>query len=55
MSTKRKYADNGDSTLESDSDHSVYTDEDQENGHETNPWASLKMEVMKKKPMHKQN
>ena len=28
--------------------HSDYTDEDQENEHETDPWASLKMEAMKK-------
>ena len=40
MSTKRKYADTDDSTSESD--------EDQENEHETNPWASLKMEAMTK-------
>ena len=33
---------------ESDSDHSDYTDEDQENEHETDPWASLKMEAMTK-------
>ena len=31
MNTKRKYADTDDSTSESDSDHSDYTDEDQEN------------------------
>ena len=48
MSTKRKYADTDDSTSESDSDHSDYTDEDQENEHETDPWASLKMEAMTK-------
>ena len=53
MNTKRKYADNDDSTLESDSDHSDYTDEDQDNEHETSPWAYLKMEAMKKDPMHK--
>ena len=47
-STKRKYADTDDSTSESDSDHSDYTDEDQENEHETDPWASLKMEAMTK-------
>ena len=35
-------------TSESDSDHSDYTDEDQENKHEIDPWASLKMEAMKK-------
>ena len=48
MSTKRKYADTDDSISESDSDHSDYTDEDQENEHETDPWASLKMEAMTK-------
>ena len=48
MSTKRKYADTDDSTSESDSDHSDYTDEDQENEHETDPWASLKMEAVTK-------
>ena len=37
MSTKRKYVDTDDSTTESDSDHSDYTDEDQENEHETDP------------------
>ena len=37
-----------DSTSESDSDHSDYTDEDQENEHETDPWASLKMEAITK-------
>ena len=37
-----------DCTSESDSDHSDYTDEDQENKHEIDPWASLKMEAMKK-------
>ena len=37
MSTKRKYTDTDDSTTESDSDHSDYTDEDQENEHETDP------------------
>ena len=46
MSTKRKYADTDDSTIESDSDHSDY--EDQDNEHETNPWASLKVEATKK-------
>ena len=45
MSTKRKYADTDDSTSESDSDHSDYTNEDQENEHET---ASLKMEAVAK-------
>ena len=35
MSTKRKYADTDDFISESDSDHSDYTDEDQENEHET--------------------
>ena len=48
ISTKIKYADTDDSTSESDSDHSDYTDEDQENEHETDPWASLKMETMTK-------
>ena len=48
MSTKTKYADTDDSTSESDSDHSDYTDEEQENEHETDPWASLKMEAMTK-------
>ena len=48
MSTKRKYANTDDSTSESDSDHSDYTDEDQENEHETDPWAFLKMETMTK-------
>ena len=48
MSTKRKYADTDDSTSESDSDHLDYTDEDQENEHEIDTWASLKMEAMKK-------
>ena len=47
MSTKWKYADADDFTSESDSDHSNYADEDQENEHEANPWASLKMEAMK--------
>ena len=48
--TKRKYADTDDSTAsESDSDHSDYTIEDQENEHEIDPWASLKMKAMKKK------
>ena len=47
-STKRKYADTDDSTSERDSDHSDNTDEDQENEHETDPWASLKMEAMTK-------
>ena len=42
MSTKRKSADTD------DSDHSDYTDEEQENEHETDPWASLKMEAMTK-------
>ena len=37
-----------DSTSESDSGQSDYTDEDQENEHETDPWASLKMEAMTK-------
>ena len=40
MSTERKYADTDDSTSESDSDHSDYTDEDQENEHEIDPWTS---------------
>ena len=48
MSTKRKYADTDDSTSESDSDLSYYTNEVQENEHEIDPWASLKMEAMKK-------
>ena len=48
ISTKRKYADTDDSTSESDSEHSDYTDEDQENEYETDPWASLKMEAMTK-------
>ena len=48
MSTKRKCGDTDDSTSESDSDHSDYTDEDQENEHEIDPWASLKMEAIKK-------
>ena len=50
MSTNRKYADTDDSTLEGDSDHPDYTDEDQKNEHETDLWASLKMEAMKKRP-----
>ena len=48
MSTKRKFAGTDDSTSESNSDHSDYTDEDQENEHETDLWASLKMEAMTK-------
>ena len=48
MSTKRKYAEIDDSTSESDSDHSDYTDDDQENEHEVDLWASFKMEAMKK-------
>ena len=44
MSTKTKYANTDDSTSESNSDHSDYTDEDQENENETDPWASLKIE-----------
>ena len=48
MSRKRKYADTDDSTSESDSDHSDCTDKEQENEHETNPWASSKMEAMTK-------
>ena len=48
MSTKRKYADTNDSTSESDSDHSDYTDDDKKKEHEIDPWASLKMEAMKK-------
>ena len=38
INTKRKYADNDDSTSESDLDHSNYTDDDQENEHEIDPW-----------------
>ena len=41
MSTKRKYAETDDSTSEGDSDHSDYTDEDQENEHETDPLGSF--------------
>ena len=48
MSTKTKYADTDDSTSESDLGHSDYTDEDKENEHETDPWASFKMEAMTK-------
>ena len=48
MSTKRKYACTDDSTSESDLDHSDYVDEDQENEHEIDPSASLKIEAMKK-------
>ena len=48
MSTRRKYTNTDDSTSESDSDHSDYTDKDQENEHETDPWVSLKMEAMTK-------
>ena len=48
MSTKTKYANTDDSTSESDSDHSDYTDEDQENENKIDPWASLKIEAMKK-------
>ena len=48
MSTKRNYADTDGSTSENDSDHSENTDDDQENEREIDPWASLKMEAMKK-------
>ena len=48
MSTKRKYTGTDDSTSESDSDHSDYTDNDQENEHEIDLWASLKMVAMEK-------
>ena len=37
-----------DSTPESDSGDSYYTDDDQENEHEIDLWASFKMEAMKK-------
>ena len=48
ISTKRKYADTDDSTSESDLDHSDYTDDDPESEHEIDPWASLKIEAIKK-------
>ena len=46
MRTKRKYADTGDSTSESDLDHSHNTHDDQEAEHKIDPWTCLKMEVL---------